>query len=247
MRLVSSGPLPLPDEPADGARDSVRVPDDARDLALEAQALRRELAARRRRQRWSRVFRTRRWERFGLSGPLVTAVLALVAVVGSLVVVLGPRPPVRLTAQPLADVPVGGEGGLLTAVTLHVGTRPVEARALRPAVLALVPDGCSCAAEAESAIGQAASVQLPTYLVAAPDAADDVDAMRATRRVRPEQTLTDPDGALAAAYAADPRGLTLLLVRSDGVVAGIVRGLSADRRLERDLVDVARASGLDAG
>ena len=242
---VSSGPAPPPEEPAEDPLASLRVPDDASELALEAEALRRERAALRRRQWVSRRLRTRRWERFGLSGPLVTAVLCLVALLGALFVVLGPRPQGRLTAAPLADVGVGGEDGLLLDVPLAVGAGSVSSRALRPGVLVLLPDGCDCAVEAEQVIGQAASVRLPSYLVATPDSVDDVQALRATRRVRPEQTVLDRQARLAGEYDADPRRLTLLLVRADGVVARVVRGFREGQRLEPSLVDVARASGLE--
>jgi hypothetical protein len=242
---VSSGPPPLPDEPPDDPLASVRVPDDARDLAFEAEALRRERAAQRRRQRVARRLRTRRWERFGLSGALVAAVLAVVALVGSLMVLLGPRPQGRLTQQPLADVAVGGEGGLVPDVPLAVGAGEVSARVLRPGVLALVPDGCDCALEAEQVIGQAASVRLPTSLVAAPESVDDVAALRDSRRVRPQQVALDRQGALADAYDADASGLTLLLVQADGVVTDVVPGFMEGQRLEPRLVDLARASGLE--
>lgn len=243
--VVSSGPPPLSDEPPEDPLGSVRVPDDARDLALEAEALRRERAARRRREWLARRLRSGRWERFGLSGALVAAVLAVVALVGSLMVLLGPRPQGRLVQQPLADVQVGGEGGLVPDVPLAVGAGEVGARALRPGVLALVPNGCACPLEAEQVIGQAASVRLPTYLVAGPESADDVQALRESPRVRAQQAALDRQGVLADDYDADPRGLTLLLVRADGVVADVVRGFREGQRLEPRLVDVARASGLE--
>ena len=242
---MTSGPAPLPDEPSEDPLASLHAPDDARELAFEAEALRRERAASRRRQRWSRWLRTRRWERYGLSGPLVTAVLCVVAMLGALFVVLGPRPQGRLTERPLAGGRVGGEGGLLVDAPLQVGSAEVSARVLRPGVLALLPDGCDCPLEAEQAIGQAASVRLPTYLVTGPDSGDDARALRETRRVRPEQVAHDSSGALAAAYDADPRALTLLLVRADGVVDRVVRGFRQGQRLESSLVDVARASGLE--
>lgn len=242
---VSSGPPPLPDEPPDDPLASVRVPDDPRDLAFEAEALRRERAAQRRRQWWARRLRTRRWERFGLSGALVAAVLTVVALVGSLMVLLGPRPQGRLVQQPLADVSTGREGGLLPDVPLAVGAGEVSARVLRPGVLALLPDGCDCAVEAEQVIGQAASVRLPTHLVVAPESADDLQALRESRRLRPERVALDREGVLAETYDADTRGLTLLLVRADGVVTDVVRGFTEGQRLEPRLVDLARASGLE--
>lgn len=248
---MSSGAAPLPDEPPDEQPDEVgeplgpvEVPDDLRELAFEADAVRRELAAQRRRERLTRVLRTRTWERYGLSGPLVAAVLIAVALVGGLSVALGPRPGMRLLPQPLAPAPVGGEGGLLPVTPLTIGATTVPVRALRPSVVALVPDGCDCAIEAEQVIGQAASFRLPTYLVATPDSVDDVDALRATRRVRGEGRAVDERGELAVAYGAVSSGLTLLLVRADGVVVDVVRGFSEGQRLEPSLVDLARASGL---
>lgn len=240
--VVSTAPGDPPDDPL----GSLPVPDDASELAFEAEALRRERLARARHERWSRLLRLDRLQRGALSGPVVAAVLVVVALVGSLVVVLGPRPPGRLAPQPLAAAPVGGEGGVLPDVTLAVGAGRLPARALRPAVLALLPDGCGCPVEAEQAVGQAASVRLPTYLIAVPESLDDVAELRATRRVRPEAVAFDRDASLARAYSADRDGLTLLLVRADGVVVEVVRGFREGQRLELELARLARASGLDA-
>jgi len=69
------------------------VPDDARELAAEAEALRRERRAAARRDRLGRLLLTRRWQRFGVSGPLVALTLVIVAAFGSLLVIFLPSRP----------------------------------------------------------------------------------------------------------------------------------------------------------
>lgn len=217
------------------------IPDDASALAFEAEALRRERAASRRRERALRVFRTRRFDRYGLSGPAVAAVLVLVAVVGSLLVVLGPRPVPRLGPQPLADAPTGGPGGLLPDVVLQAGTREVPVRSLRPGVLALVSDGCDCADAIRSATSQAATYRLQTSLVVTPESADDLQAMRDVGAVRAAAAGVDVSGVLHARYAPEATGLTLLLVRADGIVDSRVPDVEATTRLEVELSRLAEA------
>jgi hypothetical protein len=238
-RSGAGGPDDDPDEPSD-------IPDDASELAFEAEALRRERAARRRRERVLRIFRTRRFERYGLSGPMVAVVLVIVALFGSLMVVLGPRPPARLGAQPLADAPSGGPGGLLPDVRLQAGTREVPARSLRPGILALVSDGCDCAAAVQATTSQAASYRLQTSLVVTPESADDLRTMRDAGAVRAAAAGVDADAVLEATYAPGATGLTLLLVRADGVVEAVVRDVAETTRLEADLSELAERSAPDA-
>ena len=241
---MTTGPDAPASPPGDDPLRGLVVPDDASALAFEAEALRRERAARRRRERAARVLRTRRWQRYGLSGPLVAGVLVLVALVGSLMVLLGPRPPARLAAAPLASG--SGEGPVLPGVPLRAGPRTVPADALRPAVVALVPAGCGCAESAEQVVGQAWSFRLPTHVVAAPGAEAELEALRASRRVRAQGFAVDTTGGLTARFDAHPARPTLLLVRADGVVTHVVRGFAPDQRLEVELRKTAVASGLAA-
>ncbi len=221
LRPDPAGPVePVgPGPPADFV-----VPDDASELDLDLLAYRRELAARQRRARVERLFKTRRWQRYGVSGPLTVGVLMVVALFGSMLALLVPTtgatspPPQTIAGRPAAAP--GQVGGLLPDVTLRRAGRPVSGRALRPAVLALLPPGCRCARLLEEIGGQAREFDLPLVLVgaAAPDRGG---------------ALRDPAGQLMGTYAA--RGVTLLLLRDDGVVTAVERDVKAGRRLEPEL------------
>lgn len=191
----------------------VEVPDDARELDLDVLAWRREQAARARRQRLGRLFLTRRWHRYGLSGPIVVAVLLVVALVGgtvALIVPAGNQPhPRARELDGTATASPGLVGSLLPAdLVLHIGEQDRDARDLRPAVVALVPHGgCDCLADVNALSGQAAEYGLRLYLVT-PGAQDQgLEAMvRSLRRGHPV-AAHDPEGMLQAAFG-DPAAAT---------------------------------------
>src|SRR3712207_2927220 len=114
--------------PQDGSEDDlppadVEVPDDARELDADLLRLRREQRAAARQQQVLRVFRTRRYQRFGVSGPAVVAALAVVAVFGTLFAVLGPTRSDRARPAPLA---VGDRDLIAPATLLTSRGRRVE-------------------------------------------------------------------------------------------------------------------------
>ncbi len=231
-RWPDGGPLPeLP----------VRVPDDARDLARDVEALRRERRAQARRARWSRFVVTGRYRRTGLSGALVLGVLLLVAVPATLLSLLTPRLSTQQQAAPLArpTVPPGQVGGLLPEVELSVRTGTLAARrAARPGVLLLVPPGCGCDRLVGEAMAQALEFVRSARVVV--DGSQGVGlASREAERLRlgPARGLVsaavDPAGALARAY--DARGLTLLAVAADGVVVDVLRDVRQGDRTESRL------------
>lgn len=210
----------------------IRAPDDLSELDEEVRAYRRQLGQRRRRARWRGLLLTRRWQQYGLSGPLVVIALVLVALVGSLMAVLGPRvtalPPPRPLARPSAAA--GTEGGLLPDVALSVrgSTRP--ARELRPAVLAVVPLDCSCGQAVSALVGQAQEFRLPVYLLGRPaDASRLSELSRRTSGGTASVTL-DSDGTLLASL--QPAGLTAVLVHSDGLLEPVQHHLQPGMRWE---------------
>lgn len=233
------------DDSDDVPRVHTRAPDDARELAADVAAYHRELGHQHRRQRWQqwwqrRLF-TRRWERYGLSGPLVALVLLVVACVGSLLVVLAPRPPRPPTPDPLAaDVPtlVGRSGGLLPDSVVDVAGTARPLRALRPAVLVLADPGCDCAGDLDRAAQQSASYGVRMYAVgrSMEEALQLADASGHN-----VSTVVDAGGSLTRAFAV--RDLTLVLVHSDGVVDDVLRGEDASAELARGLPGLARPGG----
>lgn len=213
------------------------VPDDPRELELDVRAWRRERAAAARRGRIDRLLRTRRWRRYGLSGPLVAGVLILVAVFGSFLALLVPgggRD--RAARRPLdraAPSPAGAIGGLLADRPLRVNGVERPARDLRPAVLALLPTPCRCEGLVAELSGQVAEFGLRLVLVASGDDSAELSRLVRAARRGPALPAYDRDGRLASEYAA--RGPTLVLVRDDGRVTGVERGARAGVRREPTL------------
>jgi hypothetical protein len=220
----------------------VAIPDDARELDEDVRSYRREQGSRRLRPRLLRVLFTRRWNAYGLSGPLVVAILLVVALVGTLAALLTPRDPPPLAAGPLstgATAAPGRPGALLPVGRVRIATTSVDLRQLRPAVFALVTPDCVCEKELEALVTRAMQYRLGVLLV---QAAGDGDAA-ATNELRAlaptgvrngsAQIAEDTDRALQRAYA--PREVTVVLVRTDGVVSAVHRGLRDLRRLELDL------------
>lgn len=244
------------------------VPDDARELDGERDAWLREQRraglARGWARAWRRILLSRRWEPHGLSGPLVGAVLLVVAAVGSLAVVFGPSPTARPASAPLAtqdsgetqdsgdasaDEPPTGQaaprpGRLLPSVALRTSSGAVDVRTARPGVLALVPPDCACTAALEEVFRQSAEFRLRLWLVGGFESLADVRRLAAEVGNGTAVVAEDPLGRLRATYAA--RGLTLLLVHSDGVVDASIREATADLRLEGRLASLASPGATSA-
>lgn len=228
---------------ADLPRIDVVIPDDPRELELDRIDLLREEAALARireqeereaqsgalgsrRAQLTRRLLGRRYERYGLSGLLVTAVLLLVSAVGSLLVLFGPRAGSPPHHAPLASPTTrpGHEGGLLPRATVALHGRDTDVRGLRPAVLALPAAGCRCVRSlrelSHSAWGE---FHLRPYLVAPGS-----EAQRLAEAVDDGVSLPVVDGERALTKIYHAHGLTLLLVRQDGVVTRVVRDWSPD-------------------
>ena len=203
-----------PDLPPEWA--DIVIPDDARELDAEAAALRQELCAHRGRHAVERVFKTRRWQRYGMSGPLVALVLAVVAFFGSLVLLL-PSPPQQPLKRPLAapHVPAGQSGGLLPNLTLaDASGSKLAIRDIRPAVVALVPRGCGCRDAVRGVIAQTEDAKLDVLLVSGSNGKTLARAASPTR----VHVVSDPQWTLGSVYRASSADLTALFVRSDGIV-----------------------------
>ena len=198
----------------------IEVPDDARELDPDLAALRRERRAAARQERLLRVFRTRRYERFGVSGPAVVVALVVVGIFATVFAVLGPTRSDRARPEPLAT----DDRDLVAPATLLTSRgRRVASSAIRPAVIALVPPRCRCEEALDDVGRQARSYGLDLVVVV--DRAED----------RPESappftiTLEQLDGDLFGAY--DARGLTLLLLARDGTVRSVLPSVQAGEPL----------------
>jgi hypothetical protein len=222
--------------PEDAAwADPVAVPDDIRELQADVDAYHRELRTARRRLRWQWLLGTAAWQRWSFPVGVVTGALALTAVVFTVLTVSGSARPDRgptALAHPAA-VP-GRPGGLLPDVTLTTTDGvTASARTLRPALIALVPQHCGCAALLDDLAAQAAEVQLQLVVVA-PDVPDaEVAALPGQLHHGPVVAVFDDGGALARAYGAT--GITALVVGRDGVVGYVRRSITPGTRLELPL------------
>jgi hypothetical protein len=241
-----SGSWDSDDRFADLPPVDIEIPDDASELDEEVRRYRLEQTGRGgTRNRALRLLFTRRWNTYGLSGPLVVAILLVVALVGALASLLTPRDPPARAPSPLstrASAPPGRAGALLPNGRIRIAGVSVDLRGLRPAVFALVPPSCPCDGELDRLFAGTKQYRLDLLLVPLSDVTGEAQA-RAFRSLVSRvgngsaQSAEDVDGALRRAY--EPRGLTAVLVRSDGVVSAVYRGLPDLRRLELDLARLA--------
>ncbi len=208
------------------------VPDDISELDTEIEKLRRELATPRR-PRLQRLFETRRFQRYGLSGPLVVVVLLVVLLFASLVFLLVPVPPRSPEPQPLARPALapGSVGALLPDLALPVGDNgSLRLRTLRPAVVVLLPADCGCAWLVDYVIASTSASRLPVLLVG--DQAD--PRLPSTAPVQRMHAATDDGGRLAAGFRAGP-GPTVLFVRADGTVTRVIRNAQPGADIRQDV------------
>lgn len=231
------------------------VPDDASALDADRKVWLAEERARRRSGR--RLAFTLRQGRVRAAARIVAIGLAAVAVIGTAVVVVAPSrarpqlvsqfsPPALADVSPIAvptsrtgswaapsvEVSTGAMvGHRLPETTLESDSGRVRTTSLRPAVILLVPAACGCPAAVAALHRQAREFRVPIWLVSA----------GASARGRGQLVRLDRDGTGGGArWAEDPasvlhralqaRGLTVVLVASDGVVASVVRNIPAAGR-----------------
>jgi len=212
------------------------VPDDISELDSEIEQLRRELTAPRR-PRLQRMLETRRWQRYGLSGPLILVVLLVVLFFASLVFLLVPVGPRSPEPRPLAHPAhfPGVVGALLPDLALPVGASgAVRLRTLRPVVVVLVPDGCTCKGLVDDVISSTSTSRLQVLLVGS-KADPRLPSSAPVQRVR---AAADPTGRLATVYEAGA-GPTVLFVRADGTVTRILRDAEPGRDVHQEIEALA--------
>lgn len=168
--------------------------------------------------------------------------LLLACVVGTaaaLVLLLPVSVRTTSAARPLANPTAspGSVGGLPPAVALTVGTARRDPVSLRPAVLVIVPSPCRCTASLATLAAESQQYAVPLVLVV-PAGDPEVPALLQTARGTRAYSAYDRTGRLASTYAA--RGLTAVLLRSDGVVTAVVRGLVPEHQFGAQLIDLTR-------
>ena len=188
-------------------------------------------------------FMSGRWSRFGISGPLIIAILLTVAVIGSFLTILTPNTVPGPTPAPLAQTPSGlvaGEvGALLPDAQVQLDGIPLNVQRFRPVVLAIVPRDCpQCEATLRNAQRQTREFGLRLALVGAADQAEQMGALSRTATNRLAAVLVDPQSGLTGLYP--PNSVTLVLVHSDGIIGSLVRDPTATQPLELQLAQLAQ-------
>lgn len=197
----------VPDLPTEWA--GLVIPDDASELWLLTQQIRRERRAAHRRAGLARLVR----------GPgrsfvasMAVLALALAAILGSLFFIASDpaTPPSRPLARPTSSP--GAVGGLLPDLRLTASTgAQVRLRDVRPAVLLVLPATCGCRRLVADVLARAAAHGITLLVVAEGGTAFPLPAGAAQRRVR---SLTDPGRQLANTYAPAAAGTVTLRVSS---------------------------------
>jgi len=212
----------------------IEIPDDARELDRDVQAYQRELRAMRRRQRARRLRGP--LTREGMVLPLLAGCLILALITSTLLIMFaadqtGVPDEGHVTTQPTA----GQVNGPLPAGQLVVAGRTIQLRAVgghRAAVLTLVPRDCQCAPKLRQLSAQAATAQVPVYLVAENGDAGQLPGLARQAGASTAKLAEDSTDVLFRTYA--PSGPTAILVRPDGSVASVTglpdAGLGASLR-----------------
>jgi hypothetical protein len=207
---------------------NIVIPDDARELDRDVLAYRREVRAKRRRQRFLRFFQPFRTSEFGGHAaviPLIAICLAVCLVGGALlsVATMSPASAPTLngalgTAQ--AVVPTGLPGG-----SVQLAGRAVPVRSLTSSVIALIPANCDCGLGLQRLAGQAVDAHAKLYFAAGGQALAQLAGLTDRYGRGTAVAVADSDNVLNAKYR--PSGLTVLLVFKDAT-AEVLRNLTAD-------------------
>ena len=225
---------------------NIVIPDDARELDRDVLAYRRELKARRRRQRLLRLLGPFRLREFGGQAaiiPLIAACLAISLVGGALlsVATMSPAAAPSLSGPRTSSRPAISPADLsaLPAGTVLLNGQAVPVRSLRTATIAIVPANCNCG----TALGRLAKQAVTgVALYFAGDGAEipQLPALTSRYGAGTAVALADDTGVLSRSY--HPVGLTVLLVFKDGAAAA-VKNLSGDFDLTPVLHELKLTSG----
>jgi hypothetical protein len=223
---------------------NIVIPDDARELDRDVLAYRRELRAKRRRQRLMRLFRPFRSDFSGHAAiiPLIAACLAICLVGGALlsVITMSPAAAPTLSGPGTSGQP-GVPAGHLTELPLgdvQLGARTVPVRSLVTSAIALIPANCGCGTELGRLAGQAVAAHVGLYFAGAGQVISQLPVLTARFGEGAAVGAADYDNVLSVAYR--PVGLTVLLVFKDATVE-VVRDLPASFQLAPTLRELKLA------
>jgi hypothetical protein len=212
----------------------IQIPDDARELDRDVQAYYREQRARRRNQRSRRMHGV--LARDSMVVPLLICCLVFALISGTLLMLftatsIDQSLPDRTGNPP---VPAVTQAPALASATVVVRGTPYPLRSLAPAVLLVIPAGCSCTAAAGQVASDAKGIGVQAYLLYS--GAGAAQASQLAKDVGPEvEPAQDVTGTLHKGSA----GLTAFLVTPEGAV-------SYDQQLQRarGLSELLRAANV---
>jgi hypothetical protein len=220
------------------ARLPIVVPDDARELARDIAAWRREERWRRRRSAIERRLFGGPPSSRGISAPLIITLLLAVALLGATLAFPGSAREHPTTAPvPLVlaapSAALGTVGGLVPDESLVGQTGTTTAQALRPALLAVAQAGCACTAALSHLTDEAAAYGLTIYLIGPPSQKSELTALAGATDPDQVQVMVDQGSVLTTAFS---RGtLTVVGVHADGVIEVIVDNFLRTTSLENVL------------
>jgi hypothetical protein len=214
---------------------NIVIPDDARELDRDVIAYRRELRAKRRRQRFMRLFRPFRAREFtGHAAiiPLIAACLAISLVGGALLSVATMNPASAPTVSgprtSASPAPSSEDVGELPIGTVQLNGHPVPVRSLVTSAIAIIPANCGCGTALGRLAAEAVAAHVGLYFVGIGAAIPQLPALTASYGDNAAVAAADDNGVLNDAY--HPAGLTVLLVFKDAT-AELVRSLPASFQL----------------
>jgi hypothetical protein len=228
---------------------NIVIPDDARELDRDVLAYRREMRAKRRRQRLLRLFRPFRTPEFGGHAaiiPLIAVCLAVSLVGGALLSVmtmsqaaaptLSSPPASSQSASPTQAASPVAKLSALPPGSVRLDGSTVPVRSLVSSAIALVPVNCDCDPALQRLAGQAVAAHAKLYFAGSGQVITELDSLAGRYGA---VAAADYDSVLTAAYR--PGGLTVLLVFKDAR-AEVLRNLAADFQLTQALRELGQAS-----
>lgn len=211
---------------------NIVIPDDARELDRDLLAYRRELKARRRRQRLLRLLGPFRLREFGGQAaiiPLIAACLAISLVGGALlsVATMSPAAAPSLSGPRTSSRPAISPADLsaLPAGTVLLNGQAVPVQSLRTATIAIVPANCNCGTALGRLAKQAVTADVALYFAGDGAEISQLPALTSRYGAGTAVALADDTGVLSRTY--HPAGLTVLLVFKDATAAA-VKNFSGD-------------------
>jgi hypothetical protein len=218
----------------------VVVPDDARELARDVAAWRREERWKRRRRFIERMLGGRASSTRALSAPIIITLMIAATLLGATLIFPGrtpehpPTAPVPLVLAAPSTAP-GTVGGLVPDDALVGQTGTTTARALRPALLVVAQSECACATALTHLAQEAADNGLTIYLIGSRAQQSDLNALAGSTSVA-VRVMVDQDSAITTAFAKGT--LTVVAVHADGVIEQIVNDFTRTTSLETVLPEL---------